>query len=328
MARKKLTKEQITLLLPVTHNQCAMHDIEPTCENYSLIQGDHFFGEFAHISAAEAGGERYDTTLDDDQRNDIKNIIVLCPNHHTIIDKKDNAYTVEKLLEIKDKHENTSSLPHLEISAKIVNEAETIANITITNVNNNNGDGTQQNNTTTTTAPLTNYTAARDVNVYSAPPSPSSTTPAQVATGFYQPDQTLSMEAEITWLGIPESTEPHGVGFEGEYLQFSLGSKHFIVLAQEVYEQVTVLGKDTNGKYSMDAKIIVHLFDRAKLILPDGLRDDSLLQELRALSHTKSLRVVIGTDNADIDLIPFDKLDASSAECLNPIKIVLRGKIS
>lgn len=328
MARKKLTKEQITLLLPVTHNLCAMHKIDPTCHNYPLIRENHFFGEFAHISAAEPGGERYDDTLSDPQRNDIANIIVLCPNHHTIIDKKDNGYSIDDLLELKSSHEQHSDAPEVHVTDALIDEAEQIANININNTNINNGDGTQQVNTTTSTAPQTNYNAAGSIHVYSTPQPISDTAPPTlVGLGFYQPDQTLSMEVEITWLSVPKTdTFPDG-GYEAEFLQFSLGSKHFVVLAQEIYEQITSTGKDAGGKYSMGADAIAQLLEKARLLQPDGLHNDNLLEEIRALSHTKSLRIVIGAANEEIALIPFEKLDASNGRCMNPIKVVFRGRI-
>src|SRR3546814_14625787 len=43
----------------------------------------------------------------DAERDDYRNLILLCPTHHTLIDRKENeaAYPVELLLEMKAAHE-------------------------------------------------------------------------------------------------------------------------------------------------------------------------------------------------------------------------------
>lgn len=64
-------------------------------------------GEMAHIKGDKQGSNRYDSDQSDSERNGYGNLILLCPNHHTQIDKPENEsiYTVEFLLKMKKEHE-------------------------------------------------------------------------------------------------------------------------------------------------------------------------------------------------------------------------------
>jgi len=64
-------------------------------------------GEMAHIKGNKAGSNRYDPSQSDVERDSYENLILLCPNHHTLIDKRENEieYTVDLLHEMKSEHE-------------------------------------------------------------------------------------------------------------------------------------------------------------------------------------------------------------------------------
>ncbi|GAO70606.1 HNH endonuclease [Comamonas sp. E6] len=64
-------------------------------------------GEMAHIKGKNPGSSRYDDKQKDDERDLYQNLILLCPNHHTEIDKPENEkkYFVEWLIEAKSSHE-------------------------------------------------------------------------------------------------------------------------------------------------------------------------------------------------------------------------------
>jgi hypothetical protein len=62
-------------------------------------------GEQAHIVAEEVGGPRGNSALTATERNSYYNLILLCPTHHTLIDKDIESYPIEKLHLIKSKHE-------------------------------------------------------------------------------------------------------------------------------------------------------------------------------------------------------------------------------
>ena len=65
-------------------------------------------GEMAHIKGNRPGSNRHDPTQSQDDRDDYKNLILLCPTHHTEIDKPENEklYSIEVLYEMKKEHEN------------------------------------------------------------------------------------------------------------------------------------------------------------------------------------------------------------------------------
>jgi hypothetical protein len=64
-------------------------------------------GEMAHIKGNRSGSNRYDENQSDKERDSYENLILLCPTHHTLIDKKENEerYTVKMLHEMKKGHE-------------------------------------------------------------------------------------------------------------------------------------------------------------------------------------------------------------------------------
>lgn len=64
-------------------------------------------GEMAHICGEKPGANRHDASQTDAQRDDYQNLILLCPTHHTLIDRQENepVYTVAVLHEMKVGHE-------------------------------------------------------------------------------------------------------------------------------------------------------------------------------------------------------------------------------
>ena len=54
-------------------------------------------GEVAHIHAYEDDGPRADLSLSVDARNEFPNLLLLCPNHHTTVDKQAASYPAEML---------------------------------------------------------------------------------------------------------------------------------------------------------------------------------------------------------------------------------------
>lgn len=64
-------------------------------------------GEVAHISGEQQGSARYDANMTPTERNAAENLIYLCPNHHTLIDRQPDDWSVERLRGIKADHERT-----------------------------------------------------------------------------------------------------------------------------------------------------------------------------------------------------------------------------
>ncbi len=69
----------------------------------------HTLGEMAHIKGEKAGSNRYQASQTNEERNGYENLILLCPNHHTMIDKPENEkeYSVDVLLKMKIMHEDS-----------------------------------------------------------------------------------------------------------------------------------------------------------------------------------------------------------------------------
>lgn len=333
MARKELTKQQVKLLLPLTRNKCAMHAIGPSCNQYQLVRGETFYGEFAHICAAEKGGERWvDAMSDDDSngeennRNGIQNIIVLCPNHHTIIDKKNNGYSIERLREIKAQHERQDTPVMDNISEAAINNALSVANATITNLNNNFGDGVQQVSSMSGTAPQTSISIAGDYYALTAPDPSSPAIPVEIHQPVQVAYSTQVVRLRTEWLGVPAISGTQGVNFDNEYYCFQVGEKQFVIKSQDFASQLS--GIRTNramGTLVMTADEILNLLLQIRLLTADGIQQDNLIDEIRLLSAEKPLRIAIATDDPNVRIVPFGSLDAETARCSNPIKLIFGG---
>ncbi|MGH7243785.1 MAG: HNH endonuclease [Phycisphaerales bacterium] len=76
---------------------------EVTTDDPSLV------GDIAHIVAEKEKGARGNSPLTPEQRDLFSNLVLLCKEHHKIVDDNEAKYTVEALTEIKQKHEKTVS---------------------------------------------------------------------------------------------------------------------------------------------------------------------------------------------------------------------------
>jgi hypothetical protein len=87
-------------------NRCAI----PECRKALIIKKNEkdkesIIGVMAHIKGENATAARYDAKMTDEGRNCYENLILVCGDHHKMIDDQRNTYTVEKLHEVKSKHE-------------------------------------------------------------------------------------------------------------------------------------------------------------------------------------------------------------------------------
>lgn len=94
-------------------NQCAFPDcVQPLTEDLHdadsstlRVQGV-VLGEEAHIRSGQSDGPRYEAAYPVDSIDTYENLILLCPTHHTLVDKdKGRGFTTEQLLSIKSAHE-------------------------------------------------------------------------------------------------------------------------------------------------------------------------------------------------------------------------------
>ncbi len=87
------------------------------------VGSGYVLGEMAHIEAAEAGGPRWNPSLLPEEGNRYANLILLCPSHHTEIDKNPQKWTVERLRGMKQEHEewvrNQMQTQMAELEAKV-----------------------------------------------------------------------------------------------------------------------------------------------------------------------------------------------------------------
>lgn len=81
-------------------------------------------GEMAHIVGEKKDGPRGNSPLTDDQRNEYKNLILLCRNHHGEIDQQPEIWPVDRLHGIKMEHETwvRNSLPNFDSARQFDDE--------------------------------------------------------------------------------------------------------------------------------------------------------------------------------------------------------------
>lgn len=85
---------------------CAQRLTEDSVESTT---GDGYvtvIGEQAHIRSRRANGPRHDPEYDPAKLDSYENLILLCPNHHTLVDANNGAgRTVDDLIDMRSKHE-------------------------------------------------------------------------------------------------------------------------------------------------------------------------------------------------------------------------------
>ena len=89
-------------LFALSGNQCAF----PGCTEILVDKAGLLLGEVCHICGDKPGAKRYDPAQTEVERQSFSNLIVLCANHHTIIDRDEITYTVSVLQRMKEKHES------------------------------------------------------------------------------------------------------------------------------------------------------------------------------------------------------------------------------
>lgn len=84
-------------------NICSFPDCD--IELVPAKRANRVIGEEAHIKGEKLTAPRYDPDQSPEERDGYENRILLCPTHHTEIDADPGTWTVERLLEMKARHE-------------------------------------------------------------------------------------------------------------------------------------------------------------------------------------------------------------------------------
>lgn len=106
MARKYPQKD-LKLLWGRSAGRCAFPGCQTLCTaSASGTDPDVVLGEIAHIVAHGNDGPRADPLFPNDEKDKYENWILLCPNHHSLVDGQPNTYTVSDLQSWRFDHEN------------------------------------------------------------------------------------------------------------------------------------------------------------------------------------------------------------------------------
>lgn len=100
--RRKLSDPLIKKLFALSGNKCAM----PKCGiKLAYEENNQIRAIICHKEAANRGGPRYNPQQSNEDRHDYHNLIILCPNCHSDIDKNPDSYTPDYLRMVKRNHE-------------------------------------------------------------------------------------------------------------------------------------------------------------------------------------------------------------------------------
>ena len=95
-------RSTIKKLFALSGNVCAF----PECSvNIVNMEYGTVVGEICHIKGRRPDAPRYDPSQTDTERNAFENLLILCPEHHKIIDENEDKFSVDFLLKMKKEHE-------------------------------------------------------------------------------------------------------------------------------------------------------------------------------------------------------------------------------
>lgn len=113
--RTSPTAADIKRLFALSGNRCSF----ARCTALIVCNGV-LLGEICHIHAASPRGPRYNTEQTASERHGFDNLILLCCNHHKVIDDDWETYTADRLRKIKFDHElKTSPMDEMELERNI-----------------------------------------------------------------------------------------------------------------------------------------------------------------------------------------------------------------
>jgi len=104
-----IDQKEMKILLLRSGGRCAF----PGCSKLLVQDGQNgddpsIIGEMAHIVAEKREGPRGKHELSDEERNGHRNLILLCRDHHKIVDDQPLTYSIPVLREMKVVHESST----------------------------------------------------------------------------------------------------------------------------------------------------------------------------------------------------------------------------
>ncbi|CAN7287784.1 HNH endonuclease [Devosia sp. LjRoot3] len=103
-----ITQKSIKILWAAAGGRCSFEGCkERLCYHEAAEAAPYLLGEMAHICGEKPGASRHNAEQTDVQRDHYQNLMLLCPTHHTLIDREENeaVFTVEILHSMKAAHE-------------------------------------------------------------------------------------------------------------------------------------------------------------------------------------------------------------------------------
>jgi len=187
------TVKTLKLLFARSGNKCAF----PRCA-VAIIDGNTVIGEVCHIKGEKPGAARYDANQTAAERHAYDNLILLCRNHHRVIDDDEEAYTVERLHKMKSDHEQRAAA----MAEDFVNQA---AGLLIDN--------------SVTTSNQSGGITAHTVNIHNYPPLKAEAAPVDSSSRFpaAEPkDGQARFRLRDQSLGVNWNPIPYATGIDRE----------------------------------------------------------------------------------------------------------------
>lgn len=120
---RKYSDKTLKILFATCGHFCAYPDCDRPIVEFRDEGSPEVIGEIAHIYGASNIGPRANPTMIEEERNSYSNLIILCPHHHAIIDKRPDKFPAEDLLKWKRDAENATA-SRLSLGATKVSFAE------------------------------------------------------------------------------------------------------------------------------------------------------------------------------------------------------------
>lgn len=107
---KKFSRNYSKITLKILFGKSGNECVEPSCSN-RIIEDETeesdaaVIAQISHIYALSDDGPRGKPGLTERERNHYRNLLLLCPTHHTVVDKQHETYPAEMVQAWKKSHE-------------------------------------------------------------------------------------------------------------------------------------------------------------------------------------------------------------------------------